>query len=330
MPRRNSSTTSHAGIGVLSVESTITGTIQPVTASMQDKVQPAFFRAKLGAFEIISILDSKAVRGGLSQSHGGGAAAEDIGALARANQIDADRYEHPFIPALVNTGTELVLFDTGFGPLQRECDQLRGRVPDGLLVQRMTEAGYAAADVDVVVITHGHPDHIGGLMERGKRVFSNARYVFGAAEFDFWKRGENIREARKFNRELFLRLAVPLADRARFIMPGDEVASGIHAVDAAGHSPGMMAFLIESEGRRLLNLADTCGHYVVALQRPDLHLDVDDDKEKAAATRARILDMAAADELFVVGFHMPFPGIGYVERWNSSYRWVPHSYQLNL
>jgi glyoxylase-like metal-dependent hydrolase (beta-lactamase superfamily II) len=297
---------------------------------MQDNVQPAFFRAKLGAFEIISILDSKAVRRGLRQSYGGGAAAEAVGALARSNRIEVDRYEHPFIPTLVNTGEELVLFDTGFGTLQREYDQLRGRVPDGLLVQRMAEAGYAAADVDVVVITHGHPDHIGGLMEGGKPVFSNARYVFGAAEFDFWKRGQNVSEARKFNRELFLQLAVPLADRATFIKPGDEVASGIHAVDAAGHSPGMMAFLIESEGRRLLNWADTCGHYVVALQRPDLHLDVDDDKEKAAVTRARILDMAATNDLFVVGFHMPFPGIGYVERWNGAYRWVPHSYQLNL
>ncbi len=69
-----------------------------------------------------------------------------------------------------------------------------------------------------------------------------------------------------------------------------------------------MAYLIESEGRRLLNWADTCGHYVVSLQRPDIHLDVDDDKEKAAATRQRMLDMAVAEELFVTGYHMPFPG----------------------
>ena len=92
----------------------------------------------------------------------------------------------------------------------------------------------------------------------------------------------------------------------------------------------MMAYLIESERKRLLNWADTCGHYVVSLQRPDIHLDVDDDKEMAAATRKRILDVVAIDEIFVIGFHMPFPGIGFVEQAHGSYRWVPHGYQLNL
>jgi len=161
-------------------------------------------------------------------------------------------------------------------------------------------------------------------------VFANARYVFGAAEFDFWKRGENVREARKFNRELFMQIAVPLADRASFIKPGDEIAPGIRSVDVFGHSPGMMAYHVESQGKRLLIWADTCGHYVVSFQKPEWHLDVDDDKEKAAATRKRMLDMAATDRLFVAGYHMPFPALGLVERSASAYRWVPVGYQLNL
>ena len=145
-------------------------------------------------------------------------------------------------------------------------------------------------------------------------MFPNARYVFGAAEFDFWNKGENVREARKFNRELYVKIVVPLANRATMIKPGDTVVPGITAVDAFGHSPGMLAFMIESDGKRMLNWADTAGQYVVSLQRPDLHLDVDDDKEKAVATRKRILDMVANDGLFVAGFHMmPFPGLGYVE-----------------
>lgn len=299
-------------------------------ASMQGEMQSAIYRFKLGGFEVATIMDSKVVREGLTPSHGGEALASEVQALSRANRIEPNRYEHPFIPTLVNTGKELVLFDTGNGTLRREYEQLRGRLPDGLLVERMREAGYKPEDVDVVVITHGHPDHIGGLTAGGRPVFPNARYVFSAAEFDFWKRGENVREARKFNRELFVSIAVPLANRATFIKPGDEVVPGIRAIDAAGHSPGMMAYLIESEGKRLLNWADTCGHYVVSIQRPDILLDVDDDKERAVATRKRILDMVATDELFVVGFHMPFPGIGYVERAQSGYRWVPHSYQLNL
>jgi glyoxylase-like metal-dependent hydrolase (beta-lactamase superfamily II) len=293
-------------------------------------MQPTIYRFKLGGFEVATIMDSKVIRSGLTPSFGGEAGAAEVKALAAAARIDADRYEHPFTPMLVNTGKELVLFDTGNGSLSAEYEQMKGRLPPGNLVARMVQAGYKPEDVDVVVLTHGHPDHIGGLTKGGQPVFPNARYVFGAAEFDFWNKGENIREARKFNRELYMKIAVPLANRGTMIKPGDEVVPGIRAVDAAGHSPGLLAFTIESEGKRLINWADTCNHYVVAIQRPDLHLDVDDDKEKAVATRKRILDMVATDKLFVAGFHMPFPGLGWVEKTSGGYRWVPHSYQMNL
>lgn len=294
------------------------------------EVQPAIYSFKLGSFVVANILDSKAIRDGLTPTFGGEAAADAVKALARANRIEAGRFEHPFVPTLVDTGHQVVLFDTGNGALCREYAALRDRLPEGRLVERMRQAGYAPEDVDVVVITHGHPDHIGGLTEARKPVFPNARYVFGAAEFDFWKRGANVSDARKFNRELFVNIAVPLAERSTFIKPGDEVVSGIQAIDAVGHSPGMLAYLIESAGKRLLIWADTCTHYAVALQRPDLAFAMDDDKERAAASRRRILDMAATDELFVAGFHIPFPSLGYVERTQTAYRWVPHSYQFNV
>jgi glyoxylase-like metal-dependent hydrolase (beta-lactamase superfamily II) len=293
-------------------------------------MQPTIYRFKLGSFEVATIMDSKVIRSGLTPSFGGEAGAAEVKALAAAARIDADRYEHPFTPMLVNTGKELVLFDTGNGSLSAEYEQMKGRLPPGNLVARMAQAGYKPEDVDVVVLTHGHPDHIGGLTKGGQPVFPNARYVFGAAEFDFWNKGENIREARKFNRELYMKIVVPLANRATMIKPGDEVVPGIRAVDAAGHSPGLLAFTIESEGKRLINWTDTCNHYVVAIQRPELHLDVDDDKEKAVATRKRILNMVATDKLFVAGFHMPFPGLGWVDKTSGGYRWVPHSYQMNL
>jgi glyoxylase-like metal-dependent hydrolase (beta-lactamase superfamily II) len=160
--------------------------------------------------------------------------------------------------------------------------------------------GHAPEDVDIVIITHCHMDHIGGLMTGGKLQFPNAGYVFGAAEFDFWMRG-NVRDERKFNLHLFEEFAAPLADRATFIKPGEQIVSGICAVDTSGHSPGMMVYMIESQGEQMLNWADTCGHYVVSLQRPDLHVAVDDDKEKAVITRKRILDLVATDRILVAG-----------------------------
>jgi glyoxylase-like metal-dependent hydrolase (beta-lactamase superfamily II) len=297
---------------------------------MQGEMQPTIYRFKLGGFEVTPIMDSKVIRSGLTPSFGGEQHADEVKKLAKANRIDADRYEHPFTPLLVNTGKELVLFDTGNGSLRDEYEQMKGRLPSGNLVARMKEAGYKPEDVDVVVITHGHPDHIGGLTKGGQPVFPNARYVFGATEFDFWNKGENVREARKFNRELYVKIVVPLANRATMIKPGDEVVPGIRAVDAFGHSPGLLAFTIESEGKRMINWADTAGHYIMSFRRPDLHLDVDDEKEKAVATRKRLFDMAANEDLLVASFHMPFPGLGYVERAGSAYRWVPHGYQVNL
>ncbi len=299
-------------------------------ASMQGELQPTIYRFKFGGFEITNIMDSKVIREGLHPSIGGDQPAEAAEQLARANRIETGRFQHWFIPTVVNTGSQLVLFDTGNGGLRDEYEQLRGRMPEGQLVARLKQAGYEAADIDVVVITHGHPDHIGGLTRGGKPVFPNARYVFGATEFDFWRRGENVREARKFNRELFVRICEPLADRATFIKPDGDVVPGIRAVEAGGHSIGMMAYHVESEGKRLLIWADTCTHYVMSIQRPDWHVEVDDDKERAVATRKRILDMVATEKLFVAGFHMPFPAVGFVEHSSAGYRWVPVSYQLNL
>lgn len=299
-------------------------------APLQGPLQPGVYRFKLGGFEIATTLDSKSIRDGFHPLYGANASAEEVQALARANNIDPQRLEHPNVPTLVNTGRELVLFDTGNGALPREYEQLRARMPAGQLIARLAELGHKPEHIDVVVLTHGHPDHIGGLTEAGRPVFPNARYVFGATEYDFWQRNEGVREARKFNRELFVKVATPLADRATFIKPGDEVASGITAVDAFGHSPGLMAFHIESDGKRFMITADTFTHFVAGVQRPDWFFDMDDDKDKAVATRKRILDMLATERMLVAGFHMPFPSLGWIERAQGSYRWVAHSYQLSL
>lgn len=299
-------------------------------ASLQGETQPTVYRFKLGGFEAAAILDSKSVRQPLHPAYGANAPAEDVQALAIANHIDQVRYEHPNTPTLVNTGKELVLFDTGNGALPREYEALKTRMPPGNLAARLALLGHKPEDIDVVVLTHGHPDHIGGLVEGGKPIYPNARYVFGAAEYDFWKKNEGVREARVFNQKLFMTICEPLAERATFIKPGDEVVSGIRAVDVSGHSPGLMAFHIESEGKRLMVTADTFTQYVMAVQKPEWHFEMDDDKDKAVASRKRMLDMLASEKLFFASFHFPFPGVGWIDKTSAGYRWVPHSYQMNL
>jgi glyoxylase-like metal-dependent hydrolase (beta-lactamase superfamily II) len=106
--------------------------------------------------------------------------------------------------------------------------------------------------------------------------------------------------------------------------------SGIEALDASGHTPGHMAFHIESAGRPLLVTADTANHFVVSLQRPDWHVRFDMDKERATASRKRIFDLIATERIPFSGYHMPFPAVGYVEKQELGYRYVPVAYQLAL
>ena len=301
-----------------------------MTSDMKGPLRPTLYRYKLGGFEMMNVLDSVAVRDGLGSVHAGGAAAGVVDQLAKMNNIDPEKFEHPFVPVIVNTGKQLVLFDAGNGTLARDNEALRGRVPDGQLLKRLGEAGYKPEDVDIVALTHCHPDHIGGLMSAGKVVFPNARYVVAAAEFNFWKKGENIGDARKLTKMQFDRLMAPLADKTTFIKPGDQVVPGITAVDAAGHSAGLTAYRIESEGKNLLLWADTCLHYVCGVQHPEWTIGFDDNQQKAVETRKRILKMVAAEKMFVVGFHMPFPSLGWVIETPMGYRWVAASYQMNV
>lgn len=290
-------------------------------AAMLGVLRPQIYRFKLGRFEVTQILDGFRVGPGPHPTFGQDQSAGNVHSLLQANGLPTANFEHHFVPTLVNTGKKLVLFDTGNG---------MGRMPSaGHLRDLIATAGYTPQQVDVVVITHAHPDHIGGLLHDGKPAYPNARVVFGKVEFDFWKRGE-VRDARKQTLQQFQEIALPFGEKATFIKPEDDVVSGIHAVNAYGHSPGMLAFHVESDNQRLLIWGDVANHYVISIQRPDWATGFDDVKDMAITSRKRILDMVATDKIAVAGFHMPFPSIGFVERSGPSYRWVPASYQFNL
>lgn len=260
-----------------------------------------------GAFEVHALQVMSMIRDEPQSIFGLNVPAEEFAAVAAANRIPTDRMGFSFTPTLVNAGAELVLFDTGLNP--------------GVITAALAEAGYAPDQVDTVVITHMHPDHIGGLMGEGGPTFANARYITGRAEFDFWAAAGN---------EVFDKNMRPLAEKTSFVEDGGSAGSGMTAVGAPGHTPGHMAWMIESEGAPLLLMADTANHHVWSLARPDWEVRFDRDKAQAAATRRRLLGMAADDGIPVLGYHMPFPATGFIERRGDGFHWVPTTYELAL
>lgn len=292
-------------------------------APMLGEARATFRRVVLGDIEVTSVLDGVVTRDGPHPIFGHDQSAQTVSAYAKARAMPATGFEHTFAPAVVNTGDTLVLFDTGLGTMGRGAGngQLRARLP---------AAGYQPDDIDLVVLTHGHPDHIAGLWEGEAPAFPNARYAIGQVEYDAWLSGDAIPEQRAQNRELFLKTLPPLAERTTFLSGGDTVAPGITAVETFGHSLGHMSFMIESGGKPLLLWGDVTNHAIFSLEKPDWQVAFDDDKAQAIATRKRVLDWAATDNLAVLGFHMPFPGFGFVERASDGYRWAPESYRLKF
>jgi glyoxylase-like metal-dependent hydrolase (beta-lactamase superfamily II) len=288
--------------------------------------QPTHYRFKLGAFEVTMISDADAFIDGPWPLIGKNAEQAQVEQLMRDNLLPTDKYQPGFTPMVVNTGAELVLFDTGNGA--------RGFLPrpqGGWLAAQLAPAGFKPEEIDLVVLSHGHPDHIGGLYENGRPLFPKARYAIGAAEYDFWSpEGKHAGDMETFS-ALFRDYVVPLAGRTTFLKPGSDVAPGIRAVESHGHTPGHLSFRIASGGKELFVLGDCAHHHVASLARPDWHCVFDVDPEKGAETRRRVFDMLAVEKVAVSAYHMPFPSIGYVERLGGGgYRWLPHSYQLNL
>lgn len=287
--------------------------------------QPRHWRYRIGAFEMTVISDSEAFIDGPYPIIGANGTEAEVKTLMRDNLLPEARYQPGFSPTVINTGRDLVLFDTGNGE--------NGFVPrpaGGWLASELAPAGLRAEDITVVVLSHGHPDHVGGLMEGGKPLFPNARYAIGATEYDFWApEGKHTGEIEKLA-AVFRANTRSISDRFTFLKAGDDVVPGIRAVEASGHTPGHLNFLIESEGRAIYFWGDCAHHQVASLARPDWHCVFDIDKEQGAATRKRVYEMLATERLPVIGYHMPFPSIGYVERQGTAYRWLAHTYQLNL
>ncbi|SFI45006.1 MBL fold metallo-hydrolase [Jannaschia pohangensis] len=277
-------------------------------APKQEAVQQTVRRFALGDLEVTTLLANTLTNPADPQTiFGMNVDKETFEQVSRDAFLPTDVSQFFFTPTLVNTGESLVLFDTGQNPES--------------ITAAVTAAGYTPDQVDTVVITHMHGDHIGGLMTDGNPTFANAAYVTGQAEFDAWASQAN---------EGFEANVRPLAEKMTFIGDGQDAAPGITAVAAFGHTPGHMTYRLSSGDKSLLIAADLANHYVWSLAHPDWEVRFDMDKEAAAASRRAVLSMLAAERMPMIGYHMPFPAVGFVETRDDGFHWVPESYQLML
>jgi glyoxylase-like metal-dependent hydrolase (beta-lactamase superfamily II) len=299
------------------------------TAPRLGATQPGYYRFALGEFEVTTISDAGAVIDGPWPIVGENRPPAEVAQLMHESLLPEKKFQPGFTPTLVNTGKELILFDTGNGS--------NGFVPrpsGGLLAAQLAPAGFTPDQIDVVILSHGHTDHIGGIMEGGKPLFPNARYVIGKVEYDFWSSKARLStpaDGLEFKSgKLFQETVMPMSNRITFLKPNDEVVSGVRALEAYGHTPGHLAFHIESKGRQLLIWGDCAHHEVASLARPEWHALFDMDKEQGAATRKRVYAMAAAERMAVIGYHTSFPSVGFVEKASVGYRWLPVTYQFRV
>jgi len=291
------------------------------------KRAPGVYRYKVGSYECTSINDGSRTFP-LPDGFVKNVSKDEALAAAEAAYFPKGQVTVPFNPQIINTGTKLVIIDTGYGP---------GIAPSvGLLPANMAAAGIDPKAIDIVVLSHLHPDHINGLKSAdGGLAFPNAEIKAPALDWAFWMNDDNMSKAQsnpmmKAYFENTRKVLSPLASKITQYEWGKQVAPGITALETAGHTPGHSSFAVASGSARILIQSDVTNIPEFFLRHPDWHVAYDIDPEQAQKTRHKFHDMAVAEKALVVGFHFAFPSIGYVEKDGAGYRLVPVNWNAAL
>ncbi|WP_203070111.1 MBL fold metallo-hydrolase [Falsiroseomonas ponticola] len=292
-------------------------------APMRNELPPAWHRFKWGEFEATVISDGSLPLGKPQDSFVGPGAGQIPGMLA-AEFLDPEAATLEQNILVLNTGRQLLLFDTGMGESMGADSQMFGPTT-GRMLANLRAAGIQPEQIDLVVATHAHCDHVWGLVDaRGQRVFPNAQVAINEADVRFWTDDGNKRgpafmnafiEGAKKNLNAY-------RDRLVMVRNEQEVVPGVTAIFTPGHTVGHTCYAITSRGRTMVNTGDLAHHQVLLLRHPMMEFSFDTDPKQSAQTRSRMLDRLATDRHAVLSYHFPWPGLGHVRKAGEGYDWI--------
>jgi len=292
-------------------------------APLQHTQAPGFYRIALGELEITALSD------GTIDLDAVALLAEPATTTTRALARDFAKnpVETSVTAFLVNTGSRLVLVDTGagvlFGPTL------------GKLLANLRAAGYTPDQVDDVILSHLHPDHVGGLLEHGAPAFTHATIHAARRDVDFWLSKANLAAAPDAAKPFFVGAAASLTPyvTAGKLVPFDAdgaIVPGIVAIATPGHSAGHTSFEVESRGERLMIVGDLIHVAAVQLEQPKVTIAYDADAPAAAQARQMMFTRVARAGELVAAAHLPFPGLGHLRAAGAGWEWLPSAYTIEV
>ncbi len=281
----------------------------------------------VGDFDCIAVTDGTSAFPAMAVF--GNAPEEDRDRVLRAHDMPTDMVSSSLTSVVVDTGSHRVLIDAGIGPFAPTT---------GHLLENLRAAGIEPASIDVLVLTHAHPDHIGTTIDtEGNPSFPNARIVMRQGEWDFWTDETTLEKAAAGTLHNLGELDQFMGTWARTYLPpikpqldliegndGEEIVPGIYALPAPGHTTHHMGLIIASGKEQLLNLVDVAIN-PVHLAEPSWHPAFDFQPNVAVDTRRKIYDRASAENARILIYHFPFPGIGHVTRSGKGWHWEPEA-----